>query len=96
MEDCGSICETGHTILFLKPIRRPHDSEEMAFTLRKAVRKSGLTLAQIAERLEQEYGVQLTVSGLSHVITRGTIRFQRALQILAVCGVGEIEIRGAE
>jgi hypothetical protein len=49
MEDCGSICETGHTILFLKPIRRPHDSEEMAFTLRKAVRKSGLTLAPFAD-----------------------------------------------
>jgi hypothetical protein len=65
----------------------------MAFTLSKAVKKSGLTLTQIAERLEQEYGVKLTVSGLSHVITRGTIRFQRALQILAVCGVTEIEIK---
>ena len=64
----------------------------MAFTLNKAVKKSGLTLAQIAECLEQEYGVNLTVSGLSHVITWGTIRFQRALQILAVCGVTEIEI----
>ena len=71
----------------------PTDSEELAFTLHKAVKKSGLTLAQIAERLEQEYGVQLTVSGLSHVITRGTIRFQRALQILAVCGVTELEIK---
>ena len=71
----------------------PHDAEELAFTLNKAVKKSGLTLAQIAERLEQEYGVQLTVSGLSHVITRGTIRFQRALQILAVCGATELEIK---
>ncbi len=51
----------------------PNDAEEMAFSLSKAVKKSGLTLIQIAERLEQEYGVQLTVSGLSHVITRGTI-----------------------
>ena len=70
----------------------PTDPGEMAFTLHKAVKKSGLTLAQIAGRLEQDYGVKLTVSGLSHVITRGTIRFQRALQILAVCGVSEIEI----
>ena len=71
----------------------PNDPEELAFTLNKAVKKSGLTLAQIAERLEQDYGVKLTISVLSHVITRGTIRFQRALQILAVCGVTEIEIK---
>ena len=74
----------------------PTDPEEMAFTLHKAVKQSDLTLAQISERLEQEYDLQLTVSALSHVITRGTIRFQRALQILAVCGVSEIEIKGAE
>ena len=48
----------------------PSDSEEMAFALTKAVKKSGLTLAQIAERRKQEYGVKLTVSGLSHVITQ--------------------------
>ena len=71
----------------------PTDPEEMAFTLKKAVKQSGLTLAQISERLDQEYGVKLTVSALSHLIWRGTIRFQRALQILAVCGVGEIEIK---
>ena len=51
------------------------------------------TLAQIAERLEQEYGVKLTISELNHMIWRGTIRFQRALQILAVCGVTEIEVK---
>jgi len=51
-------------------------------------------LAQIAQRLEQEYGVKLTDSALSHMIWRGTVRFQRALQILAVCGVSEIEIKG--
>ncbi len=71
----------------------PTDSEEMAFTLSKAVKKSGLSLTQIAESQDQEYGVKLTVSGLSHVITRGTIRFHRALQILAICGVNEIEIK---
>ncbi len=65
----------------------------MAFTLNKTVKQSGLTLAQIAVRLEQDYGVKLTVSGLSHVITRGTIRFQRVLQILAICGVTGIEVK---
>ena len=74
----------------------PNDSEEMAFTLHKAVKKSGLTLAQIAERLEQDYGVKLTISALSHMIWRGTTRFQRVLQILAICGVTEIEIEGVK
>ena len=60
------------------------------------MKKSGLTLAQISERLEQEYGVKLTVSAISHAIWRGGIRFQRALQILAVCGVTEIEIKGSK
>jgi len=47
----------------------------------KEAKGIALTLAQIAEHLEQEYDVQLTVSALSHAITRGTIRFQRALPI---------------
>ena len=71
----------------------PNDSQEIAFALHKAVRLSGLTLGEICERLKDDYGVELSVSGLSHVINRGTIRFQRPLQILAVCGVNEIEIR---
>ena len=70
----------------------PSDPEELAFTLHTAVKKSGLTLVQIAERLEQDYGEILSTAVLSRVIWRGTIRFQRALQILAVCGVTEIEI----
>jgi len=52
------------------------------------------SLTEIAARLKLEYGVELSVSGLSHVINRGTIRLQRALQILDICGVSEIEIRG--
>ena len=57
------------------------------------MKKSGLSLVEISQRLEQEYGVKLTVSGLSHVISRGTIRLQRALQILAICEVSELEIK---
>jgi transposase len=70
----------------------PNDSKELAFTLHKAVRLSGLTLGEICERLKDEYDVELTPSGLSHVIHRGTIRFQRALQILAICGVDSVTI----
>lgn len=74
----------------------PIDPGEVAFTLHKAVKKSGLSLAQIAERLEQDYGVKFTISALSHMIWLGTIRFQRALQILAICGVIEVEIKGVK
>jgi hypothetical protein len=74
----------------------PSDPQELAFALHKAVRLSGFTLGEICDRLKDDYGVELTPSGLSHVIHRGTIRFQRALQILAVCGVSQIEIKGAD
>jgi hypothetical protein len=71
----------------------PNDSKELAFALHKAVRMSGLSLNDIAERLKQDYDVKATRSSLSHAIHRGTIQLQRALQILAVCGVAEIEIK---
>jgi len=70
----------------------PHDPQELSFALHKAVRLSGLILTELADRLRQEYGVEATPSSLSHVIHRGTIRLQRALQILAVCGVSEVRI----
>jgi len=70
----------------------PSSPEELAFALSKAVKQSGLSLADICQGLREDYGVELTVSGLSHVINRGTIRLQRALQILAICGVREVEI----
>ncbi|MFC1778072.1 DUF6471 domain-containing protein [Pseudomonadota bacterium] len=71
----------------------PNDAEELSFALHKAVRKSKLTLDEIAERLKQDYGVKATRSSLSHSVNRGTIQLQRALQILAVCGVTELEIK---
>jgi hypothetical protein len=63
--------------------------------LLKAVRKSGLSLSEISTRLKKEYGVTLSPSGISHAVNRGTIRFQRALQILAIGGVPEVQIEGA-
>ncbi len=53
----------------------PSDSFELTFALKKAVKLSGLSLAEIVERLRQDYGVQITPSGLSHGINRGAIRF---------------------
>ena len=70
----------------------PSNSNDLAFALKRAVKQSGLSLAQICQQLEADYGVELTVSGLSHVINRGTIRLQRALQILSVCGVHSVTI----
>ena len=74
----------------------PSNSQELAFALHKAVRLSALTLDEICDRLKDDHGVELSPSGLSHVIHRGTIRFQRALQILAVCGVSQIKIKGTD
>ena len=54
-----------------------------------------MTLQQICDRMKADYDVSLTTSALSHSISRGTIRLQRALQLLAICGVGEIEIKGS-
>jgi hypothetical protein len=71
----------------------PHDPQELSFALLKAVRCSGLSLDDICRRLKADYQVELTVSGLSHAINRGTIRFQCALQILVICGVNEVLIK---
>lgn len=70
----------------------PSSPEEPAFALSKALKQSGLSLADICQRLRDDYGVELTVSGLSHVMNRGTIRLQRALQTLVVCGIDEAKI----
>ena len=72
----------------------PSDSLELTFALKKAVKLSGMSLAEIVARLKQDYGVEITPSGLSHGINRGAIRFQRALQILAICGESQVEIKG--
>ena len=72
----------------------PNDEMENRYIIHRAVRTSGVSLKEISERLNDEYGVTLTASGVSHFITRGSVRLQRTLQILAICGVGEIEIKG--
>ena len=72
----------------------PNDPQELSFALLKAVRRSGLSLTEISDRLKEGYGVVLSPSGVSHAINRGTIRFQRALQILEICGVQELIFKG--
>lgn len=74
----------------------PGNPEELASVLKRAVKQSELGLAHICQRLKEDYGVDLSVSGLSHLINPGTIRPQRALQILAICGVEEVHIRGRD
>ena len=74
----------------------PSDSLDLTFALKKVIKLSELSLPEIVARLKQDYGVEITPSGLSHVINRGANRFQRALQILAVCGVSEVEVNGAK
>ncbi len=71
----------------------PSDPNQLSHALHRAVRDSGLTLEEISQRLESDYGVQLSPSDISKAVWRGSVRLQRALQIFAVCGVTEIEIR---
>jgi hypothetical protein len=73
----------------------PNDPGDTPFKIQRAVKESGLTLQQICDRMKSDYDLEHTPSALSHSITRGTLSLQRALQILAVCGVSEIEIAGA-
>jgi hypothetical protein len=44
--------------------------------------------------MKSDYDLAITPSALSRSISRGTLSLQRALQILAICGVTEIEIKG--
>ncbi len=44
----------------------PSSPEELAFALSKAVKQSGLSLAEICQRLREDYGVELTVSGITN------------------------------
>ena len=82
------MCNNSHMLIL-----DPNDPEEPNFDLSKAVKQSGYTLEQISQRLEHEYREKLSSSAISHAIWRGSIRLQSALQLLAVCGVTEIEIK---
>jgi hypothetical protein len=70
----------------------PNDPGDTPYKIQRAVKESGLTLQQICERMKSDFEVELTPSALSRSVSRGTIRLQRALQILAICGVSEFEI----
>jgi hypothetical protein len=71
----------------------PNDQGYTPYKLQRAVKESGLSLQQICDRMKSNFDLELTPSALSRSITRGTLSLQRALQILAVCGVTEIEIK---
>ena len=70
----------------------PSDSKQISHAVHRAVRDSGLTLDDISRRLAKDYGVKVSASGISKAVWRGSVTLQRALQILAACGVTEIEI----
>jgi hypothetical protein len=71
----------------------PYDKDSVVFSVYKAVKLSGLSSQEIVDQLNSKFGVALSRSALSHVIHRGTIRLERAIQIFAVCGVTELSIR---
>lgn len=70
----------------------PNDPGDTPYKLQRAVKEPGLSLQQLCDRMNSYYEGELTISALSRSITRGTLHLQRALQILAVCGVSEVEI----
>ena len=71
----------------------PKDPDGTPYKLQRAVKESGLTLQQVCDRMKSDYGVELTKSAISRSINRGTLSLQRALEILAICGVGEVGIK---
>ena len=72
----------------------PNDPGNTPYKLQRAVKESDLSLQQICDRMKSDYGVELSPSAISRSITRGTLQLQRALQILAICGVSEVGIKG--
>ena len=70
----------------------PNDPGDTPYKLQRAVKESGLTLQQICDRMKSDYGVAVTPSAISRSISRGTLRMQRAMEILTICGVTEVEI----
>ena len=70
----------------------PKDPGDTPYKLQRAVKESGLSLQQIRDRMNSDYGVELTPSAISRPINRGTLSLQRVLPILAISGVSEIGI----
>ena len=71
----------------------PNDPGDIPYRLQRAVKESGLSLQQICDRMKSDYGIEVTPSAISRSINRGTLSLQRALQILAISGVSEVEIK---
>jgi hypothetical protein len=72
----------------------PKDPGDTPYKIRRIVDESGLTQQKICDRLETEYGVKTSTSSLSRTISNGTMQLQMALQVMAICGVSEIGIKG--
>ena len=70
----------------------PNDPSENAYKIIRVVKESGFSLQEICDRMKSDYGVEITPSGISHSINRGSPSLKRALQILAICGVSEVGI----
>ena len=70
----------------------PKDPGDTPHKLRRIIQDSSQTLQQICDCLEKDYDVKLSPSSLSRSMSRGTLQFQRVLQILAICGTTEIGI----
>jgi hypothetical protein len=70
----------------------PKDPGDTPYKLLRAVKESGLSHQQTCDRMKSDYDLAITPNPLSRSISRGTLSLQRALQILAICGVSEVGI----
>ena len=70
----------------------PGDSKQISHAVHRVVPDSNFTPEEISQRLFKDYGVTLSPSDISKAVWRGSVQLQRALQILTVCGVREIEL----
>ena len=74
----------------------PNDSGDTPYKLQWAIKESGLTLQKVCDRLKSDYEAELLPSSQSRSISRGTIKLQLALRVLAICGVSEVQIKTAK
>ena len=85
---CATLCNNPPMLQL-----NPKDPGDTPFRLQRALKESGLSLQQVRDRMHTDYGEELTPSTMSRSFTRGTLSLQRALQILAICGVSEVETK---
>ena len=67
-------------------------NEEAAHIIKAAKSRNGAEWKDIADRLNNELGVELSAQTIANRVNNGAFSFALALQILAVLKVKEVEV----